>query len=157
MRLRKREGQAIADAAALGAVAGMRSTWPVAFLSFAVKRRRFPRLTRPAARAPLALAAGSEWIYDKLPSAGSRLQPPALLARLGSGAVAGAIAARALRTRAWVGAVAGGLAALASSFVFHRLRGLSTTRTGWSSTKTGLLEDALAAGVASVALRGMRT
>jgi uncharacterized membrane protein len=154
--MRNHQKRAIADAAALGAVAGMRSLLPLALLSFTVRRRRFPRLSSGSARIPLAVAAGAELVYDKLPFAQSRLEPPPLLARIGNGALVGGIAARSLRARPWVGAVVGGVAALASAFLSHRLRRLATERTKLPNAVGGVLEDVLAAGLSTGALRPIR-
>jgi uncharacterized membrane protein len=121
----------------------MRSMMPLAALGLTLPRRR-------AWGAPLALASAGELVFDKLPQAGERTAAGPLTARIGSGAIAGGLVARALGGRTLLGAAAGGLAALASTFLFHRLRALAARR---APRAAGVGEDLLAAGNTALALR----
>ncbi len=149
---------ALADAAALGAVAGMRGMLPLAVLSLSAgrgprrARRLRRRLTSTRLRLPLLVAAGSELIYDKLPSARSRLSPPLLAVRLGTGATAGALVCATLGEPKLLGALAGAVAALGSALLFHRLRA-RVARAKVPGAVGGVAEDALAFGLSSAVRR----
>jgi uncharacterized membrane protein len=121
----------------------MRTTAPFVALSLSRPKRR-------GARAPAALAVG-ELVYDKLPQAGERTAPPSLAARLVAGALAGGLWARALAAPTAVGAATGALAALASTFVFHRLRAEAAARV--PPLAAAAAEDLLAIGTSAGAVR----
>lgn len=146
-----------ASAAALGWTAGMRSMTAPALTAFALaetRTRSFPArlLTTPLARRGLAVAALGEMGADKLPGMPSRTSPPALIGRLGSGALVGAAVAGANR-QSWVaGAVVGGAMAVASSFVMERLRREVGEQTETSDPIVALGEDGLAVALGSAAL-----
>lgn len=123
----------------------MRSTVPLAALGLTLPRRRF------LFGAPLALASAGELVYDALPSASERTAAGPLTARIGAGAIAGAVAARALGASTALGAATGGLVALASTFLFHRLRAEAARRMPPLVAAVG--GDLLAVGTAAVAVR----
>ncbi|GAC1438517.1 MAG: hypothetical protein NVSMB51_14550 [Solirubrobacteraceae bacterium] len=125
----------------IGFAAGLRTFTPAA----AIVLRRAP--AHPAWRAFPALAAG-EYVWDKLPIATSRLEPPALIARLASGAAGGwLVAGRAS------GALAGtAAAALAAPLGYHARRWLRP-RLGVPDAGWALAEDCAAVGAAALALR----
>jgi uncharacterized membrane protein len=147
----------LAEAAALGTIAGMRSMLPLAALELGLgrRRRRAPRWLRsPAARIPLLVGAAGELVYDKLPIATSRLAAPGLVARVGTAGVAGAIVAQLLGESRALGAAVGIGAAIASSFLFHRLRS-AIDRRGVPDVASGLVEDAIALGASSAVARSL--
>ncbi len=131
----------LADAAALGAVSGLRTFTGPAVLA---ARGRFG--TGPV-RSLLVAAALGELVGDKLPMIPPRSDPPSLLVRVLSGAaVGGAVAGRD-------GAGAGAAGAAATTYVTERLRAGMGERTQIPDPWLGLGEDALAAGVAVLAAR----
>ena len=136
-------------AVGLGATAGLRSMSPPALLGQAVRRGDLANLqTTPFAAAGrlspvLQVLAIGEIAADKLPFAPSRNLPPALIARVLSGAlVAGALYASRGR-RAASGAPLGAAAAAIASLAGERLRVSATQRLGLPNAALGLLEDGL--------------
>jgi uncharacterized membrane protein len=152
------------NAAALGAVAGMRATLPLALLGTSLevlgsrlrsrlgRRRRW--LSASRIRTPLLVAAASELIYDKLPFAASRLALPSLAVRLVSGTTAGALVSAALGGPKLFGALTGAVAALGSALLFHRLRARAG-RTRLAGALGGVAEDAVALGLTSAVRRSL--
>jgi uncharacterized membrane protein len=149
--MRKNPRLALADAAALGVVAGMRSMIPMAALAFRLgKGRRVPEwLQARAVRLPLLLGAAAELVYDKLPNAGSRLAAPSLAARSSAGGLAGAVVAHAFGGSRALGAVVGVGAALVSTLFFHRLRSVVDRRAKVPDVVSAIAEDALAFGLST--------
>src|SRR5215207_5683874 len=123
---------AIRAAALLGAAGGLRSAMPWGALALA---GRFGGVV--GRLGPLVAVAG-ELVGDKLPQTPSRTSPPALAARLGSGAAAGWLVAGA--PGAAVGSAAAGLSALAG----ERTRAALGARTGLPDPLIALAEDAVA-------------
>lgn len=138
------ETRGVAEAALLGVAAGMRTMVPLAALGLTLPRRRL-------VGAPLALASAAELVFDKLPRAGERTAPGPLAVRVGAGAIAGGIAARALGASVALGAATGAMAALASTFLFHRVRAEAARRVPPLAAAVG--GDLLAIGTSAVALR----
>jgi len=153
----------------IGAVAGARSLTPLALLSLAargsersvVRRNRVSRtpelirrtLARPVVAAgTTALAAGELW-GDKLHSAPDRIVPAGMAARLLSSSIAGA--ALAPRGRWGAGALVGASTAVISAHLTFAARMRAMQRYG--QTPTGVIEDALALGIAWLAIRPRRT
>ena len=137
------ETRGVAEAALFGVVAGMRSMMPLAALGLTLPRRR-------VWGAPLALASAAELVNDKLARTGERTEPGQLAARIGSGAIAGGLVAHALGGRVLFGVAAGALTALASTFLFHRLRAVAARK---APRAAAVGEDLLAAGQTALALR----
>jgi uncharacterized membrane protein len=115
------ETRGVAEAALFGVAAGIRSTVPLAALALTLPRRRL-------FGAPVALASAAELIYDKLPQAGERTAPGPLIARIGAGVIAGGTAGRVFGISIALGAATSGLTALASTFLFHRVRAEAARR-----------------------------
>ncbi|SER07809.1 Uncharacterized membrane protein [Faunimonas pinastri] len=144
----------------LGAVAGLRSMTPLAVVSAAAARGRLPTdngaphlLARPAVASAAAAMAVAELVGDKLPSAPDRIIPPGMIARIATGAIAGAsIAPRDQRLAA--GAM-GALGSIAASYLGFNARIRAMDRYGQVST--GLVEDAIAVGTAIWLVRGARS
>jgi uncharacterized membrane protein len=131
----------------MGLVAGMRSMTPIAVISWAA-RRNLPSsqtpplsiLSSPAvSKVTLALAA-AELLGDKMRSAPDRIIVPGILARVATGAIAGA--AVAPRQDRPLGAVLGATVAVGAAYLTFRLRKYAIRNGG--QTSTGLIEDAVA-------------
>jgi uncharacterized membrane protein len=131
----------------MGVVAGMRSMTPVAVISWASRRNtpsthnsKRPLLTSPViSKVTLALAA-AELLGDKLRSAPNRIIAPGILARVATGAIAGAAVAPSRERR--LGAVLGATVAVGAAYVTFALRQRAMRNGGQAST--GLIEDAVA-------------
>lgn len=127
----------VARAAALGAVAGLRSMTPLAALAAG------GRIGGGGASRYALIAAGlAELVADKHPRVPSRSALPALAARFATAALAG----RQVAGARGAGAAAG--MAGVTAIVAARARGSVARRTGLPDPAVGLLEDALAAGAA---------
>ena len=131
----------------MGLVAGMRSMTPIAVISWAA-RRNLPSghntplsiLSSPAvSKVTLALAA-AELLGDKMRSAPDRIIVPGILARVVTGAIAGA--AVAPREDRPLGALLGATVAVGAAYLSFRLRKNAILNGGQAST--GLIEDAVA-------------
>jgi uncharacterized membrane protein len=136
----------IREAFLFGTVAGMRAMMPLAALSLTARKRRW-------LRGAGVLSAG-ELVYDKLPQATSRTEPAGLAPRLISGSVAGGLAAWLLRGPIAIGASVGALTALASTFLWHRLRAEAAQRV--PPTVAAVAEDLLAVGISAEALKPLK-
>ena len=134
----------LADAAVLGVTAGLRAMTPLAALAL---RGRVPG--PPALRWVLLAAAAGELVGDKLPMTPARTSPPALVGRLGSGAIAGALVAGP--AGAAIGAVAAGLGSYAGQYGRAALGG----KTGLPDPLIAVGEDKLAVGLAYLGTRGL--
>lgn len=143
----------------IGVVAGMRSLTPLAVIgnsrrgsnaSGANPFRTF--LARPLVRAGVSVLAGGELLGDKWHRAPDRIVTAGLLARASSGAIAGA--ALAPRNDRAFAALVGAGAALGFGFVSFHLRQSALRRFGQAST--GVVEDAIAAGLAFWLVETMR-
>src|SRR5690606_2486359 len=104
--------------------------------------------SRLAARVLPALALG-ELVADKLPFVPARTDPPALLGRVGSGALCGAAVAGWRGEPTAGAALAGTLGALGSTFLFYHLRKAAGEATGVPDPAIALAEDAAALTAAS--------
>ncbi|NYZ63254.1 DUF4126 family protein [Luteimonas deserti] len=137
----------------MGAVAGMRAMTPFAAVANAARTRSLPRGngappllgSRIVASLAGTLAAG-ELAGDKMKTAPDRIVPAGMLARIATGALAGAALAPA-RQRP-VAALLGAGAAVGMAYLTFRLRVRAMARYG--QTTTGVVEDAIA--VTSAAL-----
>lgn len=133
----------------IGLVAGARSLTPLAFVSEAARQGRLDHTAAPGwLGSPLvsagskALAAG-ELAGDKWDKAPDRIVPAGMLARLLTGAIAGA--ALAPRGKALAGGLLGAGAATAAAYVTFGARMTAMKQFGQAST--GAVEDALALGL----------
>ena len=154
-------GKLTFQAAALGAVAGMRSMLaPALFHRFAAQNKKegihssAPTVfDSPHVGALLDVMALGELAVDKLPKTPSRLSPPSLVIRAASGALVGGALFAGGRKPSAAGAIVGGLAAVAASFAFYHLRQTLDKKTGLPDPAIALAEDALARGIGHLALR----
>lgn len=141
--------------AGYGWLAGMRNLAAPATASFWLSRsgrvhgRSARALASPLARWALPALAATELGVDKLRRTPDRTHPAVLLARIASGALAGAAVSQALRGRVspLAGAAIGASFALLSSVVNLRLRRAASARLGTSEQRAGVAEDVLAIGL----------
>lgn len=154
-------GASIWRAAALGAASGMRTAMGPLILSRAASGGRMPGiretpfspLASPRTANLLILPALGELAADKLSILPSRTGSGPLLGRLVTGAVCGAALHAATRRDARIGAALGGVGALTATFAgeWYRRKGAEA---GAPDPVLAVLEDACAAGLAMLAVRG---
>jgi len=149
----------LAGAAAMGAVAGLRSMMAPALLSQAahtgsinLEGTPFEFLSKQRTADIAAAAAVLELVADKLPFIPNRTSVGPLLARAVSGGLAGA-ALSAARKKDWIpGAAVGALSAVAAAFAGYLLRRALTTN-GAPDFLVALAEDTATVGLGVVTLR----
>ena len=137
----------------IGLVAGLRSMTPFAAVAFAARSHRLnqkpeesPLLASRAAVAGASALAAGELLGDKMRSAPDRTIPPGLVARLITGAVAGA--ALAPRRDRLPASVLGALGAVAGGYVGLAVR--KRAMAPYGQTRSGLLEDGFALAATAV-------
>ncbi|MBV8552271.1 MAG: DUF4126 family protein [Acidobacteriaceae bacterium] len=157
------DAQVYAGAAAMGAVAGMRSFSAPAMVSQAAKAGRIAVshsklgfLQSPKAALAMSALAVGEAIADKLPFMPNRTQAPGLLARAVTGGISGAAISSARKKSPWIGAVAGAVGAIAAAYAFYHLRRAAKEKLHIPDTVTALLEDAIVAGGGTFVLSTLR-
>jgi len=101
--------------------------------------------TKPAV-ALFTLAALSELIADKLPTAPNRTAPLGLGARVAFGLLCGAAIAIASHQQVWLGALLGLCGSMAGSFGGFQARGRLVKALKWPDLVIALVEDAVAIG-----------
>lgn len=145
----------LTQAAGLGWASGGRSTAGLTALALSSP-------PQPASHQPLAALTGrrgrrlapllflGELVGDKLPSTPSRLAPPVLIARLGTGGLAAYALSRRQHVAPMLPALVGSMAALAGSVVGLRWRKIAADR-GWPDLPAALVEDVAVIGLAGAA------
>ncbi|HET8603581.1 MAG TPA: hypothetical protein VFM09_06610 [Marmoricola sp.] len=128
----------------LGLAAGGRSSLGVAAPTLSSRR------TGGLGKAMAALAVAGELGVDKSPVVPSRLDPPALQVRVGSGALGAAALASRQGAATGLAMLAGAVGAVAGSLAGATWRE-ATGLPGWQA---GLVEDGAAVGLAALACRG---
>jgi len=146
-------------AAAIGAVAGMRSMAAPAFVSYALheddlegSHLRF--MTSPPLVWWSGIAAAGEMIADKLPFIPDRVSAGPLVGRMLSGAVCGAAVSRVLGREAKVGAAIGLACALGSAFAAYHLRRSAGRHA--PDQALGVAEDSLVVLTGSIVARSIQ-
>ena len=145
----------------IGIIAGMRSMMAPALVSHQltstpaapVRSRTLRFMHAPLTATLLKAAALGELIGDKMPAAPDRIAFPAILGRLGSGALAGATLLDAHPRERSYGALAGVLGAAVGSYGFFSLRRWLTTQQTMPALYAALAEDALAIGAGYLTVR----
>jgi uncharacterized membrane protein len=143
----------------LGVVAGLRSQLPNAALAargLGPTSGPLAVLGSPAGRRAAYLAAAGEIVADKLPATPSRVGRGPLIGRVVSGGLAGAavFASTGQRGRALlVPALAGAAGAFAGSWGGYLGRRQLVAATGLPDPAVAVAEDALAVGLAALAVR----
>ena len=153
MGLSRDDAGVYAAAAALGAVAGMRTMAAPPVVTrllregAPVREDEFGLLSRPiAGYAALALAA-AEAEADKLPFMPKRIEEESLAVRAISGATSGAAICSAKKRQPVIGALLGALGAAAAGYLLSLLRCRSADDVELPIPLVAIVEDALAAGV----------
>jgi uncharacterized membrane protein len=144
----------------MGFVAGMRAMTPLAAVTQAARHGTLPAdngLPAFVAHSTFAnialLLAGGELLGDKWSRAPDRIVAAGMLARITTGAFAGA--ALAPRDRREVGAVVGAATAVGASYLTFHARMRALRRFG--QVRSGLVEDAVAIGMALCLVRAGRS
>ncbi|MQA91952.1 MAG: DUF4126 domain-containing protein [Gemmatimonas sp.] len=152
---RRGNDQILLKAAAIGAVAGMRSMAAPALLARGLSEdglgndggRVEKLLSSKGVTRVLSLFAGGEMLVDKAPFALNRTSPLPLVGR----AVIGSLAAAALSAHRHVPvlfpAAVGATSAIASTFATYHARRLAVERFDVPDRLLGLIEDALVLGI----------
>jgi len=142
----------------LGLVAGMRSMLPPAVLAITLTRRpEYAPASAPAewfTLLPLAIIlvimALGELVADKLPRTPNRTALGPFIARLASGAIAGAVFVQIGHLNPWLGAACGAIGAAVGTFgAFHARRFVGRV-TGIRDPFIGAAEDAVAIALAAI-------
>ena len=155
--------KALGIAAAIGAVAGLRSLMAPAAVSWAASSRKLdvegPAVewfaSRTTAKVLMGLAI-AELIADKLPFTPDRTEPASLALRIVSGSLCGAAISSAARASTGMGALLGGMAAVAGAFAGIKLRETGD-REGLPALPVALAEDAIAVGAGVAAASAVRS
>ena len=104
-------------------------------------------------RSALAVVAGGEMVFDKLPVLPDRTDPTPLIGRMVMGALSGAAVAELAGDSRVVAGLVGALGALVGAHVGFRVRRALTHEAGLPDIAVALCEDAVAIGLARGALR----
>jgi uncharacterized membrane protein len=146
--------EALAGAAGIGAVAGLRSLTAPAMLSQAARTGSIDLAGGPCAflgtQQTADIATGlalAELVADKLPATPNRIAPLPLAARAVSGAIVGAAVYSARKRPPGPGIVAGALAAIGAAFLGYSFR------KKFPGFFPALLEDAATVAIAVAVLR----
>jgi uncharacterized membrane protein len=127
----------IAEAVALGALTGMRSTSGAATLAF----RHHGWAPRVA-----ALVAAGEMVADKMPAVSDRIDPLPLAGRALIGAIVGGTVVRQAGYNVAIGVVIGGASAVIAAHLAYRVRAHLPV----SNALGGVLEDAFVMGMSAL-------
>lgn len=150
-----------AGAAAIGAVAGLRSMTAPALVSHLTRsasgtRSKLDFLSSMVSmRTTLVLALG-ELIADKLPFLPARTQPRSLIIRAVSGGLSGAALCSAKKRSWFAGALIGAGAAVGATYAAYELRKRAGKRFSLPDPVIAVLEDGLAAGTGALVLAKLR-
>jgi len=147
-----------AGAAALGAVAGLRSNpAPAVVKQLAetpVRQDEFGLLSRPITEYAAAALAAAEIAAEKMPLMPKRKEAESLAVRAISGATAGAAICAAKKRAPLLGALLGALGALGISYAEYALRRRALHNI--PETLILIIEDAIAAGAGILILSKLR-
>ncbi|MBV8070021.1 MAG: DUF4126 family protein [Acidobacteriaceae bacterium] len=146
------DAQIYAGAAAMGAVAGLRSMSAPAMVSQVAKAGRIAMghseldfLHSPkTAYAMTALAVG-EVIADKLPFMPKRTKGPSVLGRAVTGGLSGAAISSSRRRSPFWGAIAGAAGAIGATYAFFYLRCAAKQKLHVPDPVAAVIEDAVVA------------
>jgi uncharacterized membrane protein len=143
----------------LGAMTGLRSMTPMAILCYFAYRHHLYLVgtwgfwaMKPASLLIFSVLALLELIGDKLPMAPNRTAPFPLIARIGFGGLAGALAATGLQGSLIEGIFLGALSAFAGTFLGFHLRHWLVKDRGFPGTVVALVEDCVAIGFSVIAM-----
>ncbi len=158
---RVRRNKALKKIIGIGLVAGLRATFAPALVSHSLNKKknslvgksRFNWIQTPAASYVTKGLAAMEIIGDKSPTAPDRTAVPQIFGRLGSGAFAGAVVAKATNQKVIEGAVVGAVAALAGTFGAFFLRRWISSQPGVYDVCVGAAEDVIGLAAGSVIMK----
>ena len=154
---------ALKQAAALGAIAGMRTFSAPVVLSHIYSRHPSKQLrntpfsflqSTTTSKVFKVLGAG-ELIGDKMPFAPKRTDAGGLIGRFISGAFCGATVYKVNHRQPVIGGIVGGAAAVASAFGCMFLRIAAGKRTGISDPFIGAVEDAVVIAAGTAIAKGL--
>jgi uncharacterized membrane protein len=144
---------------ALGAMTGLRSMTPMAILCYFAYRHHLWLVgtwgfwaMKPASLLIFSVLALLELIGDKLPMTPNRTAPFPLIARIGFGGLAGALAATGLQGSVIEGIFLGALSAFAGAFLGFHLRHWLVQDQGFPAMAVALVEDCVAIGLSVLAM-----
>jgi uncharacterized membrane protein len=147
------DAQVYAEAAVMGAVAGIRSMSAPAIVGQLSDAGFIPEgnspvgwLQHPNVGNAFKVLASGESLADKLPFLPARTGIGPLAARAITGSVGGAAICGAAKRPWWIGALIGAAAAVAASFGATRLRKWISEQHNVPNTVVGLIEDAVVTG-----------
>lgn len=156
-----KKDKAIFQIIGLGIISGMRTTFAPAITSHYLSKESNTELSKsqlgfiqsPVAANVTKLLSAGEIIGDKLPNTPNRIVAPQVIARVVSGAFAGAVISTANRNSITKGVLIGGVTALAATFGTYYLRKFISESTFIKEPVTGVLEDVLAIGSGVLLMR----
>ena len=128
---------------------------PLALLASATGARTFSGIAAVSRRSPATLAATTELIYDKAPSAEDRVSPRALVGRVAAGAVVGALVGGRTGESRGGSARLGGLIAFASAQLTYRMRRALSEQ--MPAIAAALVEDGIVIGTAATGAALLRS
>jgi len=154
MKMKKTFDKTALQALGLGLVSGTRATLATTIASHflsrktnkGLKKSRLRFIQRGTTAIITKVLTAAEIAGDKLPNVPDRTVPAGLLARVGSGGLAGAIVARANEENIVKGIFIGGIAALASTYLLFTLRKKISQSGYLKEPWPGVVEDVLAIG-----------
>lgn len=143
---------------ALGAVAGLRAILAPALLSYVVSNRENGEFeNNPLASRKvfvvLGLLAAGELVGDKLPFAPNRTDRLGLTARIISGAAGGGFVCARGKKSVPAGIAIGAASSVAAAYAGQHLRRAIAEKSGVPDAVLGAVEDAIAIGIGSSALK----
>lgn len=147
-----------AGAAAIGAVAGLRSMTAPALISHLTRstlggrRSKLDFLSSMVSMRTTLLLAVGEVIADKLPFVPARTKPPSLILRAVSGGLSGAALCSAKKRSWFAGALIGAGAAVGATFAAYELRKRAGKRFHVPDVVIAVVEDGIAAGAGALVL-----
>ena len=103
-------------------------------------------MASPKTATVFKVLAGAELIGDKIPHGPDRISPPQLIARLASGATAGAVLGQAHGASVRVGALLGAAGALTGAFTFFHIRRYLNHEQNIPDPLLAVIEDAITYG-----------
>lgn len=158
------DAQIYAGAAAMGALAGMRSMSAPAMVSQVAKAGQMAMghpeldfLHSPKTAYAMTALAVAEVIADKLPFMPKRTEAPALVGRAIAGGLSGAAILSSKRKSPIWGAVAGAAGAIAAAYAFYHLRRVARDDWHVPDAVAALVEDAIVAGGGMLVLSKVRS
>lgn len=154
--------QVFTAASAIGIVAGMRAFAAPAIVAqlawrgaLSIDGEGLKKIGRPKTAKVLSALSIGELIGDKVPTIPKRTRSFALITRMLSGALCGAVLCASRKRSPAIGAMAGALGATGGTFAAYHLRKAITESLGLPDPAVAVAEDALAIGLGVLITRGL--